>query len=368
MRFSVLQENLQRALKIVGHAVSKKPSVPILTHVLVTARDGRVELQTTDFEVSITVPVGARIDQEGSLTVPYKPLVDAISHWPKERIDFAQQEPSLVASVVCGERTATLIGMNAEEYPLILPVERAGCFDLPAPAFKEALEKALTAIAKDDTRPVLTGVHFASDGTALVLEACDGYRLVKVQIPVSIGEPFNTVLPGKGAATLAKLLAKATRLHVRLEPDYAAFVTDDFSLRTRLEDGVYPAVDTVIDSVPFGTTVTFVTGDLLEAAKGALQCTKGTTNAVALTIRPGIGAAPGQLQLTAHGETVSNAIAVTLPAAVQGAEQCIHIEPRFLVDFLKLLPEQAQISVPAPDRPILYRQGELTTLVMPRAK
>ena len=74
MKFSLLQENLNLALNNVSRFVSSKNQLPILNNILLSTDQGRLKLSATNLELSINYWIGAKIDQEGSITIPSKEI------------------------------------------------------------------------------------------------------------------------------------------------------------------------------------------------------------------------------------------------------------------------------------------------------
>ena len=70
MKVTVLQENLARGLSIVSRAVSPRSTLPVLSNILIASDEGRLRLSATNLELGITCWIAARIDEEGSTTVP----------------------------------------------------------------------------------------------------------------------------------------------------------------------------------------------------------------------------------------------------------------------------------------------------------
>ena len=82
MKVTCLQENLARGLQIAGRAVSTRGSLPILGNVLLRTESGRLKLTATNLEVGINVWVPAKVDDEGSITVPAKLFTDFVNSLP----------------------------------------------------------------------------------------------------------------------------------------------------------------------------------------------------------------------------------------------------------------------------------------------
>ena len=79
MKVSCLQENLARGLGIVSRAVSTRSTLPVLANVLLATDDGRLKLSATNLEIVITCWVGAKVEEEGSITVPARTFNDLVN-------------------------------------------------------------------------------------------------------------------------------------------------------------------------------------------------------------------------------------------------------------------------------------------------
>ena len=75
MKVSCLQENLARGLNIVSRAVAPRTAtLPVLTHVLIATDNGRLRIAATNLELGISCWIGARVEEEGAITVPARTL------------------------------------------------------------------------------------------------------------------------------------------------------------------------------------------------------------------------------------------------------------------------------------------------------
>jgi DNA polymerase III subunit beta len=79
MKVTVLQENLARGLGIVSRAVSPRSTLPVLANILLATDEGRLRLSATNLELGITCWISARIEDEGSTTVPARIFVDLVN-------------------------------------------------------------------------------------------------------------------------------------------------------------------------------------------------------------------------------------------------------------------------------------------------
>jgi len=115
MKVSVLQEKLAKGLTAVGKVVSMKPTLPILSNVLLVAKNGRLELFATDLNIGIRLWIGAKVEEEGEITVPGKIFSELINSLPATTIKLSLEETSLLVSGAGSK--AKLAGVAASEFP-----------------------------------------------------------------------------------------------------------------------------------------------------------------------------------------------------------------------------------------------------------
>ena len=102
MRVSVLQDQLLRAIRIVTKAVDSRPTLPVLANILLVAEAGRLKLVATNLQVSITTHVGARVEVEGSITLPAKTFADLVNNLSPERVDLKLDAATQTVNLRCG--------------------------------------------------------------------------------------------------------------------------------------------------------------------------------------------------------------------------------------------------------------------------
>src|SRR3972149_926338 len=118
MKLSCLQENLSRGLGIVGRAVATRTTLPITSHVLLASDQGRLRLVATNLEIAISYWIGAKVEEEGAMTVPARLLGDFISSLPAERVDMALAQPRTL-HLQCARFEARISGQDAGDFPPI---------------------------------------------------------------------------------------------------------------------------------------------------------------------------------------------------------------------------------------------------------
>ena len=102
MKVTVFQENLAHGLTIVSRAVSPRSTLPVLANILVATDEGRLRLSATNLELGITCWIGAKIEEEGSTTVPARTFTDLVSTLPDDQVDMDLNVRTQTLNVRCG--------------------------------------------------------------------------------------------------------------------------------------------------------------------------------------------------------------------------------------------------------------------------
>src|SRR5882672_9694737 len=78
MEFSATKTALLNELTMTQGVVERKTTIPILSNLLVEARDGRVTITATDLELSVRTSCEAKVKKEGAGTIPAKKLLELV--------------------------------------------------------------------------------------------------------------------------------------------------------------------------------------------------------------------------------------------------------------------------------------------------
>ena len=119
MKVSCLQENLSKGLSIVSRAVAARSTLPVLGNILLATDQGRLKLAATNLELAVTDWIGAKVEEEGSITVPARVLIDFVNSLPPERIDMELNVRTQTLHVKCARYDANVKGIDATEFPII---------------------------------------------------------------------------------------------------------------------------------------------------------------------------------------------------------------------------------------------------------
>ncbi len=251
MRVSVLQENLAHGLSIVSRAVSPRSTLPVLANVLVATDEGRLRLSATNLELGITCWIGAKIEEEGSTTVPARTFTDLVATLPSDQVEMSLNVRNQKLNVRCGSSNTDINCIDAQEFPPMPVPDLADGIQINVTELKEMIQQVAFAASTDEARPVLTGVLMTAQGNQITLQAADGFRLSirKAELSSSLPHPIKAIIPARALAELARIASDGeTTVTMVMPPSrgQVIFHMKDVELVSQLIEGSYPDLEQVI--------------------------------------------------------------------------------------------------------------------------
>lgn len=331
MKISCTQENLNKGVQIVSHVASKASNLPILQHVLLTATQGSLELAATNLELGVKVKVRAKVEEEGTFTVPAQMLASYVSLLPKERVDVLLKEKEL--EIKAGTHKASIKGESAEEFPVLPSIEGGVEIPINTAAFRDGLSQTIFAAASDETRPEISGVLFWFHDSKLTLVATDSYRLAEKHIDLtSPVEDKKVIVPQATLYELGRMLEDGDEItKVVVAENQILFRSRENELISRVIEGAYPEYTQIIPS-EHRTDAHVSSAQFSKVIKAAALFTKSGVNDVSLDISAGEGSITIKAVNNQVGENVSS-----VSAEVQGETNSIIFNYRFLLDGLSAM-------------------------------
>ena len=343
MRVSILQDQLARGLSIVGRAVDSRPTLPVLANIQLTTEDARLKLVATNLEMSITTYIGAKVDSPGSITLPSKTFNELVSNLSPERVDLNLEETTQTVNVRCGMTNSNIKGISASEFPPI-PEPADPDVVLPAKLMRDMINQTVFASAKEDNRPILTGLYTHFEGNTMTIAAADGYRLAvrTAKIEENFAKPRTLVIPAKTMAELARIIGdedKEVGITLPGERDLALFYYESTVISTQLLEGKFPDFGALIPK-SYSTAMTVYTTDLLRACKRAEIFARDSNHSARIFVKPAKGPSePGEVMIVGKSAERGDNEG-SLDAAVEGDGLEVAFNIRYLIDVLNVIPDE----------------------------
>ncbi len=254
MRLVIERGELLRALGHVTSVVERRTTIPILSNVLLRAKDQQLSFKATDLEREVVEAVGADVSTAGAVTVPAHILHDIVRKLPDgSEVEIKSDGEKERLTIAAGQARFALQTLSPEDFPDVAAGEMTHSFDIAAADLKRLIEKTRFAISTEETRYYLNGIYLhtaKSGGTeALRAVATDGHRLAQVELELPKGASGmpGVIVPRKTVHELHRLIeASGDTVHVSVSQSKIRFQIGTVTLTSKLIDGTFPDYERVI--------------------------------------------------------------------------------------------------------------------------
>jgi DNA polymerase-3 subunit beta len=343
MKVSCLQENLSKGLAVVGRAVATRTTLPITNNVLIATEQSRLKLAATNLEIAISCWIGAKLEEEGAITVPARLLTDFVNSLPSEQIDMYLPPKSRTLELRCARWEARVSGQSADDFPPIPQIGEGVKTMVEPELLSAAIRHTVFAAATDESRPVLTGVYAEFEGEKLTLAAADGFRLAVHKLPPSspVVEKTGLIIPARSLVELNRFLGgqeQPVAITINPQRSQVLFQLQDVEIVSQLIQGTFPNYSQLIPQ-SYVTRAIIDISDFSRATKTASIFARDGGGIVRLIITPGEEISPGRITISARAEELGDNLG-EVDAIVDGEKAKIAFNSKYLLDVLGVLDEE----------------------------
>src|SRR5580765_6453732 len=360
MKLTCARDDLVAKLGIVSRAVATRSAVQILSGILLRAEGGEVELASTDMELSLRTSFEAKVEDEGSVVVPGRLLVDLARLLPRADVEIEHRPEEGVVQVVCGTASYRLHTYAAEDFPRLPEVETAQTFSVESEALLDTVAQVSRSASRDESRPVLTGILARFEGGKLVMAATDSYRLSVKETPLEGGAPeLEAIIPARALTEVSRIAAAADSLELGVHENQVVFVADGVTLTTRRIEGQFPNYRQLLPET-FEHMVALPRSEALEVVRRVAVMAQRNSP---LRLR----FADGELTISAQTQDVGEA-RESMQVAFEGEPLEIGFNPDFLREGIEsVTSDEVLLKLISPLRPgLLQAEGvDYWYLIMP---
>lgn len=359
MKLSCLQENLSRGLSTVGRAVAIRPTLPITQNILLASEQSRLKLVATNLEMATTYWIAAKVEEEGTITIPSRLLIDFANSLPNDLIEITLPSGSLNLELKSGRFQAHINGIDAEDFPPIPQVSDGIKTSIEANDLREGIAQVGFAAATEESRPVLTGINTEFDGNQLNLVAADGFRLAvhKTALASPVSQKTTVIIPSRTLNELNRLLAEQeepVEIITNEQKSQVLFRLQKAELVSQLIQGSFPDYSQVIPQ-SYTTRAVVDINQFLQTIKVSSIFARDASGIVRLVITPSNELSPGKITVSAKAEEVGSNVN-EVDAMVDGEEAKIAFNAKYLSDVLGVLHQsQVALEVTTPSSPGVIR-------------
>jgi len=256
MRIKTTQNELFKRLQIAQGVISIRTTLPILSYFLLSVKNGKISLFSTDLEVGVKCSVLGEIIEEGVIALPGKRILELIREFPKGELEISTEKNiTTIKSAKTRVRINTLPPDDFPDFPEIVGQKVSVRGDL----LKSLIQKTSLAVSKEESRYTLTGVFLSIKGDAVEMIGTDGRRLSLVEETIGSDSPKqkkSCILPLKTCNEITRIMGeeelsltlgeKQINIVQARQVKAKEGVRESISLTSRLIEGEFPDYNKVI--------------------------------------------------------------------------------------------------------------------------
>ncbi len=259
MKVSIERSALLRAMARAQGVVERRTTIPILSNVLIEAKDGEIAFRATDLDIEVVDRAPAMVEKAGATTVGAHTLHDIVRNLPDGALVVLSDDgASGRLEVRAGRSHFSLVTLPREDFPVMASSDYACNYGIKAPVLRRLFEKARFAISTEETRYYLNGIylHVVEVGAEKKLRcvATDGHRLARIDadLPAGAEAAPGVIVPRKTVGEVLKLITEdEMTVAVSVSEGKIRFATPESTLTSKVIDGSFPDYTRVI---PVGNT------------------------------------------------------------------------------------------------------------------
>ncbi len=366
MEFTANKNTLLSELTLVQGVVEKKSTIPILSNILLEAREQHLSITATDLDVTICCGCAASVQTEGTMTISARRLFDIVRLLPEDaEIHFALLENDWV-ELRSGSSEYKIVGLPKENFPSIPEVPPATA-TIPGSILRAMIQRTMFAITQEESRYSMNGSLLVLLPNEIRMVATDGHRLALVSKSMDVPGvdlEVRSLIPRKALIEIQKLIGdQDAPVEFGRDENHLFFAMRNKRLVARILAGQFPNYEMVI---PRDNNKHIVASakSLADGIRRTAIMSDEKLKAIRLAINP------GNIELTASSAEAGEAREV-VPVEFEGTGISIGFNPLYLLDFLNVCGSDS-ISLAVKDidtqglfRPIGAPDMEYHYVVMP---
>ena len=247
MKFSLNQQDLQKALNYCQGVIEKRSTLPILSNILLEVDNSKLTITATDLDLIFIHQVrNIEIMQEGKTTTTSSIMYDIIRKFSSgKKINLTLKDTNKLLL----ESEKSIFNLNcisSTEFPLTDINFDQNKFSLKSKSLLKLLNKCKFSVSNDETRHYLSGIYFhqteVENKNYLTAVATDSHRMSISKLRLDQKIDFEPViLPKKTILQLCTLLenydgeVKISNIKSKIK-----FELNNSILISKLIDGKFP--------------------------------------------------------------------------------------------------------------------------------
>ena len=358
MKFTINRPAFISQLNNVLRAISSKTTIPILTGLKMVVDKERIILTGSNSDITIESVIDANnpdydltVEDPGAIVLPARFFSEIVKKLPDKQVTI-EVTSGFQADITSGTAKFQINGQDAENFPHLPEVETDKTITLPNDVLQEVIRQTVIAVSKQESRPILAGIHITLHDGLLTAVATDSHRLAQRKVAlkdVDNGIDFDVIIPGKSMNELSGMISDVDEdVLVQVTENQILFIFGNTHFYSRLLEGNYPETSQLIPDMA-DTTVELDAGSFLASIERAsLLSHESRNDVVKLTLKP----SENLVRISSDSPDIGTVEEEVATTALGGNDLEISFNPNYMKDALRSFGQTTvKISFTSPLRP-----------------
>lgn len=358
MNFTINRSAFISQLNNVLRAISSKTTIPILTGLKMVVNEDNIVLTGSNSDITIESVINANdadndltIEETGAIVLPARFFSDIVKKLPDKKVTI-EVTSGFQADITSGSAKFQINGQDAENFPHLPEIETNKSVTLPNDILKEVIRQTVIAVSKQESRPILAGVHITLKDGVLTAVATDSHRLAQRKVAlenIDNGIDFDVIIPGKSMEELSGMISDVHEdVQMQVTENQVLFIFGNTHFYSRLLEGNYPETSQLIPQTA-DTTVELEAGSFLSSIERAsLLSHESRNDVVKLSLKP----SENLVRISGDSPDIGTVEEEVVTSALDGNDLEISFNPNYMKDALRSFGQATiKISFTSPLRP-----------------
>ncbi len=358
MNFTINRSAFISQLNNVLRAISSKTTIPILTGLKMVVNEDNIVLTGSNSDITIESVINANdadndltIEDTGAIVLPARFFSDIVKKLPDKKVTI-EVTSGFQADITSGSAKFQINGQDAENFPHLPEIETNKSVTLPNDILKEVIRQTVIAVSKQESRPILAGVHMTLKDGILTAVATDSHRLAQRKVVlenIDKGIDFDVIIPGKSMEELSGMISDVHEdVQMQVTENQVLFIFGNTHFYSRLLEGNYPETSQLIPQTA-DTTVELEAGTFLSSIERAsLLSHESRNDVVKLSLKP----SENLVRISGDSPDIGTVEEEVVTSALDGNDLEISFNPNYMKDALRSFGQATiKISFTSPLRP-----------------
>lgn len=358
MKFTINRPAFISQLNNVLRAISSKTTIPILTGLKMVVDKERIILTGSNSDITIESVIEASdtdydltVEEPGAIVLPARFFSEIVKKLPDKQVTI-EVTSGFQADITSGTAKFQINGQDAENFPHLPEVETNRTITLPNDVLKEVIRQTVIAVSKQESRPILAGIHITLHDGLLTAVATDSHRLAQRKVTlndVDNGIDFDVIIPGKSMNELSGMISDVDEdVQVQVTENQILFIFGNTHFYSRLLEGNYPETSQLIPDTA-DTTVELDAGTFLASIERAsLLSHESRNDVVKLTLKPD----ENLVRISSDSPDIGTVEEEVATTSLDGNDLEISFNPNYMKDALRSFGQTTvKIAFTSPLRP-----------------